>query len=392
MQERAHSAFILDDNPKVGELVSKLMGMIGIDARQFVEPDRFLVELQRSPPQLVVLDLALGRSDAVEVIRELERLQFSGKVLLISGRGEATLMEIEQIGRARGLHMLESLQKPFRALDLKNRLTALPAPPAPPFEEDESLRDAPACILSEGLRKNWLELWYQPKIDLKLLSIAGAEALVRMRHPDQGVLAPGNFLPPAGDPLYKPLTAFVVRRAIKDWPLFAEYGFPIKLAVNVPASILAGPDFVRNVRHAIPRLPEFPGLTLEITEDEAIRDPRSIREAIIQLRIYNTSVAIDDFGSAYASLTRLKDIPFSELKLDRGFVSGCSSDALKRALCQTVVNLGHQFRVSVCAEGVETGDDVRCLMELGFDTAQGYFFAKTNASEELLRVFDRTEK
>ncbi|MBX9774450.1 MAG: EAL domain-containing response regulator [Xanthobacteraceae bacterium] len=329
-RERANSAFILDDNPKVGELVSKLLGMIGIDSRRFVEPGEFLIELQRSPPPLVVLDLALGRSDAVEVIRELEVLQFKGKVLLISGRGEATLSEIEEIGRARGLHMLHSLQKPFRALDLKTRLDVATASSTSSPHNDRSRPDGflldPPCGLSDALRKNWLEVWYQPKIDLKSLSVIGAEALVRLRHPDYGLLAPASFLPESGDPLYRPLTAFVMHRAMKDWALFDEYGFPIKLSVNVPASLLSRRDFVRTVRQTIPRHSDFPGLILEVTEDEAIRDSRLMHEVVVQLRIYNASVAIDDFGSAYSSLARLKDIPFSELKLDRGFVTDCSSD------------------------------------------------------------------
>lgn len=382
MQERQQLpilAFILDDNPKVGELVSKLLGMIDVGSRQFVDPSQFLTELKRSHPHLIVLDLALGRSDAVEIIRELDALQFKGKVLLISGRSQGTLAEIEQIGRSHGLHMLQSLQKPFRAIDLKNRLDTSPASSPSQSDDNQPLPVKPVLklsCLSEALRKNWLEVWYQPKIELRSRAVVGAEGLVRMRHPDRGVIAPESFLPTTGDPLYKPLSGLVLRQAMKDWALLVEYGFPIKLSVNIPASILSAPGFVGVVRQAIPRHPQFPGLIIEITEDEAIRDPRWIHEVIVQLQIYNASISIDDFGSAYASLSRLKDLPFSELKLDREFVRECSSNALKGALCQTVVDLGRRFNVSVCAEGVETIEDVRYLTELGFDTAQGYFFAR----------------
>ena len=109
-----------------------------------------------------------------------------------------------------------------------------------------------------------------------------------------------------------------------------------------------------------------------------------MREIAIQLRLYNTSISLDDFGSAYASLSRLKDLPFREIKLDRSFVSGCATDELKRGLCATVVDLARRFGVSTCAEGVESVEDLLCLTELGFDTAQGFLFAKPLRSADFL--------
>jgi len=384
------SAFILDDNPKVAELVSKFLASIGVVARQFVSPTEFLVELEQSSPDLIVLDLALGESDAVEIIQELDVLQFKGQVLLISGRDETTLAEVERIGRSRGLRMLQPLQKPFRPMDIRNRLDASATPQTLPPDPNVRMSDAKAVEasfgLEEALRKNWLEVWYQPKIDLKSLSVCGAEALVRMRHPERGMINPVSFLPPAGDPLYRPLTHLVMRRTIGDWAYFAGYGFPLRLSINVPASVLKAPRFVEVVRQMISRDSKFPGLTLEITEDEIIRDPAPIYELAVQLRLYNVSLSIDDFGSGYASFSRLKDLPSSELKLDRAFVSNCSSNPLNRGICQTVVDLARRFGVSVCAEGVETADDVRCVTELGFDSAQGFFFARPMPPKEFLEV------
>jgi EAL domain-containing protein (putative c-di-GMP-specific phosphodiesterase class I) len=229
-----------------------------------------------------------------------------------------------------------------------------------------------------------LEVWYQPKIDLRSFTICGAEALTRLRHPDHGVLEPAEFLPPAGDPHYKALSFFVVRRSMTDWTAFAENGFPLKLAVNVPASTLHSPGFVDLARQMIPRDPRFPGVIVEVTEDEFVRDPESLREVATQLKLYNAWISIDDFGTAYASLSRLTDLPFIELKLDRSFVSNCASDKLKYALCQTVVDLAHRFGASLCAEGVETAADLLCVTKLGFDSAQGYFLAKPMPSDRLL--------
>jgi DNA-binding response OmpR family regulator len=106
--------------------------MLGMEAWQYNEPGNFFKAMRVSRPNLVVLDLALGRSDAVEVIQKLDELKFAGKVLLISGRDERTLGEIEKIGRSRGLRMLHSLQKPFRASDLRERWLEQLEPPTKP--------------------------------------------------------------------------------------------------------------------------------------------------------------------------------------------------------------------------------------------------------------------
>jgi EAL domain-containing protein (putative c-di-GMP-specific phosphodiesterase class I)/CheY-like chemotaxis protein len=384
---RGQLAFVLDDEPRVGALICKILRAAGIAARQFENPIAFLTEMRIASPTIIVLDLALGNSDAVDVIRRLEILKFKGRVLLISGRHGDSLLEVEKIGRAHGLHMLPSLQKPFRLEDIAARLQAIaelqiPEPEAPPAIEQRGVR-VPVS-LDQALRENLLEMWYQPKIDLRAMTICGAEAVIRARHQTHGLISPIDLLPPAGNALYKPLSEFVLRRTMRDWSMIAQDGHVIKLAVNIPASILNVPGFVDLVRGVIPAHPDFPGLLVEVTEDEIVRDPQWVFEIATQLKLCNAWLSIDDFGTAYASLSRIKDIPCVELKLDRSFISECSSDKLKYALCQTAVDLAHRVGASLCAEGVETEDDLRCLMDLDFDTAQGYLFAKPMPVREFL--------
>jgi EAL domain-containing protein (putative c-di-GMP-specific phosphodiesterase class I)/CheY-like chemotaxis protein len=378
-QEFPTTALVLDDEPQIGTMVCKVLALVGITARHFTDPIAFIIEIKRSRPPLIILDLALGQSDAVEVIRKLDVLKFSGMVLLISGRDEATLAEIERIGRSHGLWMAPSLRKPFRAAELKTRLQSAYQADRPKPETTEAPPDpAPTSRIDLGvaLQQRWLEVWYQPKVELRSMSVCGAEALIRARHPDYGIILPVDCLPPAGDPLYKPLSIFVAQQALRDWAVIAGAGHSLKIAINMPASVLNAPGFVDVVRQLIPITPTFPGFIVEVTEDEIIRDPDWLHEVAMQLRLCNVALSIDDFGSAYASLSRLKDMPFREIKLDRGFVANCGNDALKRALCQTVVDLGRRFGATVCAEGVETAEDLHCLAGLGFDTAQGFYFAK----------------
>jgi EAL domain-containing protein (putative c-di-GMP-specific phosphodiesterase class I) len=232
------------------------------------------------------------------------------------------LAEIEQIGLRHGLAMLPSLKKPFRANDLKTKLTAGARvnDTTPAAKSKKLVR----VDLAEALRKHWLELWYQPKIHLKSLSVCGAEALIRVRHPDHGIMSPAQFLPKAGDLLYEPLSRFVIATAMAHWNTLDADKIAHKLAVNVPASVIVSPEFIGVLRKLLPTNPKFPGLIIEVTEDEIIQDPIRIREIATQLKLYNVSLSIDDFGSAYSSLSRLHELPFTELKLDRSFVSNCA--------------------------------------------------------------------
>jgi two-component system cell cycle response regulator len=373
------SAYVLDDEPQIAALVCKVLGACGIESQQFTSVEPFLTRLEDSRPDLVVLDLSLGQSDAVEIIRHLEILRYKGKVLLISGRDQATLNEIARIGARHGLSMLAPLRKPFRPDDLRQRLAAHQTDMRPASAEHPSDRKTPEEItvqLVDALRNQWLEVWYQPKIDLKSMSVCGAEALVRARHPSYGIVAPENLLPPAHHPAYEPLSKFVIEQAMTHWGYLADQGLRLRLAVNIPVSVIKTLNFIPMVRSLLPTDANFPGLTIEITEDEIIRDPKWAREIATQLRLYNVGISIDDFGSAYASLSRLNDLPVVEVKIDRSFVSGCDSDRLKSSLCQTVVDLAHRFGATACAEGVETPEELRELVNMRCDTAQGFLFAE----------------
>ena len=216
--------------------------------------------------------------------------------------------------------------------------------------------------------------------------VCGAEALIRLRHPTQGVVMPNQFLPPPGDPLYRPLTDFIVQRSLADWTKFAGHKMTNRLAINVPASVLQRPDFLASVRNNLPDHPRFPGLIVEITEDEAISDTDLAREIAVQLKLYNVHVSIDDFGQGYSSLSRLQELPFAEIKLDRAYVAGCSTDPEKRRMCKDVAELAQRFHITSVAEGVESPADLQVLIETGYDVAQGYLFARPMTANDFVEL------
>src|SRR3972149_10167744 len=147
--------------------------------------------------------------------------------------------------------------------ELRNLFSSGPAPYADPKAK---------IPLGEVLKRNWFELWYQPKIELKSMRLVGAEALVRARHPQRGVVAPFFFLPDANEEDLHALTEQGILTALGDWDIFNEHGVAMKFAVNVPVSAFVKLPITRMLREARPRAANWPGMVLEVTEDRSIPD------------------------------------------------------------------------------------------------------------------------
>jgi len=204
------------------------------------------------------------------------------------------------------------------------------------FSRDRGPADG-KITLAEVLRKNWFELWYQPKIDLRTMRLTGAEALVRARHPKRGLVPPGLFLPGASEEQMLALTERVILSSLRDWEACAAYGMSVKLSVNVPVSALVKLPLAQMLKEERPKAANWPGLIMEVTEDEIIHDLQMANEVADSLRSFNCTLALDDFGAGYSSLARLRQLPFSELKIDRSYVTNCNSDKVNAGLCETIV-------------------------------------------------------
>jgi EAL domain-containing protein (putative c-di-GMP-specific phosphodiesterase class I) len=243
--------------------------------------------------------------------------------------------------------------------------------------------------LSEVLNRNWFELWYQPKIELRTMRLVGAEALVRARHPTRGIVSPFFFLTDAPEPDLLKLTELVILTALGDWDIFNEYGVPLKFAVNVPVSAFTKLPIARMLREARPKAKHWPGLILEVTEDQMINDLTLANDVAAQLKELQCNLALDDFGAGYSSLARLRQLPFSELKIDRSYVMNCDTDPVNAGVCETIVEMGKRFGLKIVAEGIETLHESHKLQGIGVQVGQGYLFAKPMAKGELIALMRR---
>src|SRR5271170_2312501 len=246
--------------------------------------------------------------------------------------------------------------------------------------------DRPRIGITDALRNNWFEIWYQPKIDLKRKCLAGAEALARIHHPQLGILLPGSFLPDVDEASIGELAEHALLATLCDWTMFDEAGFNLHLSINVPVGVLQRLPVAALVVKYRPAAEHWPGLIVEVAEDQIVRDMALANEIAAQLRVAGIAIAIDDFGAGYSSLASLRNLPFAELKIDRAFVRDCAIDATNAAICQTAIDLAHRFGSAAVAGGIESQADLQALMVMGCDFGQGVLIAPPLPKERFLEL------
>jgi diguanylate cyclase (GGDEF)-like protein/PAS domain S-box-containing protein len=232
--------------------------------------------------------------------------------------------------------------------------------------------------LRRGIEDGQLLLYYQPKIDLKSGRVIGAEALVRWRHPRDGLIPPDLFIPLAEQTgLIRQLGLWVLESALARCADWAKEGLDLSIAVNLAADSLQDPRLDETVAAMLRRSGVPPGrLTLEVTESAMMADPARARDVLDRVHEVGAKVAIDDFGTGYSSLAYLKDLPVDEVKIDQKFVRGMRENPKDACIVRSVVDLGHNFGLRVVAEGAEDQESADLLTSWGCDVAQGYLFSK----------------
>jgi EAL domain-containing protein (putative c-di-GMP-specific phosphodiesterase class I) len=378
---------IVDDEKGIRNLIARSLRNHLVMTEGCGDASSALDALKLRTPDLIFLDISLERSDAIEVIRGLGEMKFDGAVQLMSGRDLRSLEEIKRVGEKHKLRMLPVLRKPFRGDLIPGILRDAGIAPKEP-------RSADAAIgLFEALCAGWVDLCYQPKIELRSGKIAGAEGLVRIVHPTRGVLPPGSVLTGADEASLVALAECALQRAMIDWPAFAQAGNRLlRLSVNVPMIALQKLSIAAIVREHRPQDRFWPGLVLEVSEDQILSDLPLAHEIAAQLRLYNIELAVDRSGKGCAGLVALGELPFVELKISSGLVSGCAVDPNQALLCKAVIDLAHQFGRIAVAEGVDKPDDLVALTKMGCDLGQGSVLSKALSMEKLAAVIAARSK
>jgi diguanylate cyclase (GGDEF)-like protein len=228
--------------------------------------------------------------------------------------------------------------------------------------------------LRRAIERQELVLFYQPKISVSTGAVTGVEALVRWLHPVHGLVEPDDFVPLAEHTgLVGPLTRYVLDGALQQARTWIDSDHPLQVAVNLSARNLLDDGLPAVVaeslaRHRVPAAL----LELEVTETALMTEPARARRLLESIAALGVCISIDDFGAGYTSLGQLKDLPISELKIDRSFVTRMTDACGDKVIVQSVIELGHNLGLTIVAEGVDSDATIRTLASMGCDVAQGY--------------------
>jgi EAL domain-containing protein (putative c-di-GMP-specific phosphodiesterase class I)/CheY-like chemotaxis protein len=370
--------YVVDEEASIRHFLSLVLHGSGVDTMEFADGAALRRALENRIPDLVFHNIALDAADAVESVVALGKRDFRGSVQLMSNRGAAVLEHVKNIGSQQHISMLPVLKKPFETDAIVKILHELKI--GMPAGAGARLS------LDEALDKNWIEFWYQPKIALRKKQLAGAEAYARARHPQNGVVMPAAFMPDASDAAVLRLSELALHSALKAGQNFSKMGIHLRLTVNIPLAALAKLPIEQIVTSQRPSPDNWPGLIIDVPEDQIVADLPLAVELAKKLEAINVRMSIDDCGRAYSMLSGLAEFPFTEVKLDRAFVADCATDKVNAPLCKAMINLAHHFGRTAVAMGIEKAPDAVAMVSMGCDFGQGFLLGLPMAEERFISL------
>ena len=251
-----------------------------------------------------------------------------------------------------------------------------------------------ASDLRSAIEEDGLSLAFQPKVDLGTGRIVGVEALARWAHPTRGYVPPSLFIDIAERTgLIRPLTLWVVDRALTQAAAWHNAGHPLTMAINMSTVVLEEESLARRLIDGAAAL-EVPArsVILEITESQIMDNLERSTGILAMFDAAGMQVSIDDFGTGYSSLAQLKALPVDEVKIDRGFVTNLAVDADDRAITEAILRMARSLGLHVVAEGIEDQRALEILRSMGCDTAQGYFLHRPMTAFDVTALLDAPEE
>lgn len=249
--------------------------------------------------------------------------------------------------------------------------------------------------LRRAVKRNEFELCYQPKVNIESGRIVGAEALIRWRHPDSGLITPGSFIPLAEEVgLIVPIGNWVLETACRQNKAWQDAGLPpIGVSVNLSVSQFRQDELVDTIQETLDQIGlDGAHLELEVTESLVMNSAEQFISKLHALKSLGVQLSVDDFGTGYSSLSYLKRFALDRLKIDQSFIHDIATDTDDAAITRSVIALGHSLNLKVIAEGVETREQLRFLRENHCDEIQGFYFSKPLPAHEFGNLLHERRK
>lgn len=380
---------VVDDEAFTVSLTTRVLNRLGYEKIDTAVNGKVALEKMadsQAAYDLVICDLNMPQMDGVEFMHHIKDNNYQGGIILLSGEDRRMLETAHKLATALNLNVLGKMIKPLRPDLLEEVLASF----SPPQQEKRSFIPQQAITEAE-LRAgidgdgNELLLVFQPKVHIQSGEVSGVETLARWNHAERGMLGPGAFIPLAEETgLIDALSYQIYEKAVQQTSIWLAEGNYLKTSVNFSIKSFASQefaDFLISTTEAAGLNPRQ--LILEVTETQLMTDAQDFMDVMLQMRMRKFGLSIDDFGTGNTSIKQLEEIPFTELKIDRAFVNGASSNAESRAIIEASIQFARKLDMEVVAEGVETREDWDLVEELGVDYVQGFFVAKPLPDDEL---------
>ncbi len=381
------TVLVIDDHRFQRSVLARMLRQLGVeqvleaaDGASALE----LVRANRDTLALIISDVDMPEMDGLEFLRRLAEEASQTPVAIHSALDSALLKSVEIMAAAYGMQLMGVLEKPVTDTTLRQVLERALQRDANPARAESAVDEAQVAT---GLRQQEFEPWFQPKVDLRSGRVCGAEVLVRWCRLHAAPMPPDRFLSVVTrSGLMRTLTLGLASQSSQYLRQSRPPGRDFTLSLNVCPTLLDDPAFGDALARALLDGGATPQeVVLEITESAAARNEGAALENLARLRMRGFALSIDDFGTGFSSLAKLVQTPFSELKIDRTFVSRLAAESAARTLVESIVALARRLGLRTVAEGIETEKQREILVELDCDMGQGYLFAKPMPAGEWLR-------
>lgn len=375
------SVLVVEDDAFQRRMIVRMLRKLGcFDIKEAGDGREALDSIETNRiPDLVICDLDMPEMDGMELLRHLGEANSTVSVIIASAQEHALLSSVEKMAQAYGVILLGVIEKPVMVDELGTLIArhnqARAQYPAVDQPEQHSLS---LNHILHGLRENQFLPYFQPKVDLARGCVRSAEALARWQHPELGMISPAAFIAPLEQSGHiDDLTLLILEKAARACCAWHAKGFDLTVSVNLSLVSLANTMQADRITETVREAGLDPRyMILEITESAAMTDLAHALENLNRLRLRGFGLSVDDYGTGFSSLQQLTRVPFTELKIDQSFVTGCSLNPSSRTIVESSVAMARGLAIKSVAEGVESQEDWDLLKAAGCDLAQGYFIAK----------------
>jgi EAL domain-containing protein (putative c-di-GMP-specific phosphodiesterase class I) len=383
---------LVEDHGFQRRLGLRLLGDLGLtDLLEAADGHQALELLRKTEPvpDVILVDLDMPGMDGIEFIGHVAQERLGKSIAVVSAMDPALLHTVQVMAKASGLRVLGAVEKPLSPGKLTHVLSLFETGPGPVGDAVEV--EVTMEQVREALQNGEIFPYFQPQAEFGNGKIVGVEALARWQMADGAMVPPAVFIPliESGG-LIDDLTTRMLVESCRWWSRWKRLGLDLRVSVNVSAHNLVGPEVADRyerivIEHGM--APEY--ILLEITESSVMSDTARGLGMLARLRLKGFGLSVDDFGTGYSSLAQLSQIPFTELKIDQGFVGGAPDQPRKRAVIEASLDLARKLDLHVVAEGVETMEEWQLLAQLGCDYAQGHLISLPVSGEELPAAIQR---